>query len=477
MTTAANVLPFPIAAEGPVRLGAPPAALRLIREGEAPVVVPLKRDHTYRMGRSRANDLHFDDDRVSRHHGLLYVSEETCGWMYRDLGSSNGSEVALRGSAEALAIVRPSQPMRVHAGEVLRLGTARCSVELLDAAEADAALGSTAHGPVSRAALELDASIAVASRHTLPLVLVGPSGAGKTFAAHEVHRRSARKGPFVSVNCGRLPSGASELASELLGHVSGAFTDAKAAREGRLFYADGGTLFLDEVDSLSPEAQRFLLDVLEQSGDFAQLGAAPGAGRARPDFRLISASKRALQHTGLRFDLCQRLTEGDVIVVPGLEARREDIPTLVRGFLAELSARVEVELKADALEALVQAPWPGQVRELRATVRTVVERLLARYSGPSGEDSPVVRNLVVRAQDVRDYLAQRREVFGAQESTPFLGDARLPTTTVVPRIRPEDISKADVVRALEACGGNKTRAAKSLGIVVNTLKKRLRESD
>jgi DNA-binding NtrC family response regulator len=233
------------------------------------------------------------------------------------------------------------------------------------------------------------------------------------------------------------------------------------------------------VDSLAPEAQRFLLDVLEQSGDFAQLGAAPGAGRARPDFRLISASKRALQLTGLRFDLCQRLTEGDVIVVPGLEARRDDIPTLVRGFLAELSARVEVELKADALEALVQAPWPGQVRELRATVRTVVERLLARYSGPSGEDSPVVRNLVVRAQDVRDYLAQRREVFGAQEPapTPFLGDARLPTTAVVPRIRPEDISRADVLRALEANGGNTPRAAKSLGIVVNTLKKRLRESD
>jgi transcriptional regulator with GAF, ATPase, and Fis domain len=193
-----------------------------------------------------------------------------------------------------------------------------------------------------------------------------------------IHRMSLRKDmPFIKVNCGALPKELIE--DEFFGHEKGAFTSAVQARKGRFELADGGTIFLDEIGELPIELQPKLLRVL-QAGEFERVG---GQKTIRVNVRIIAATNRDLQSEvskgKFRSDLFYRL---DVfpITIPSLRQRKEDIPVLIRSFVADCSQKYGKTLdhisKAD-MQRLIDYPWPGNIRELK----NVIERAAITSNG------------------------------------------------------------------------------------------------
>jgi DNA-binding NtrC family response regulator len=208
------------------------------------------------------------------------------------------------------------------------------------------------------------------------VLITGESGVGKEIVARLLHARSRRaQAEFVTLNCAGVPE--SLLESELFGHVRGSFTGAYRDRTGLLELAGGGTLFMDEVGEMSLRMQALLLRFLE-TGEIQRVGA---DGRHRStDVRLITATNRNLieqiRANAFREDLYYRLNVIH-IVIPPLRDRREDVPLLVRHYLARFAEdhnRPLPELLPEAMEALTLYDWPGNVRELR----NVVERLVIR---------------------------------------------------------------------------------------------------
>jgi two-component system response regulator HydG len=304
------------------------------------------------------------------------------------------------------------------------------------------ALGALIGGSASmREAFELVTRVADSS---LPVVIVGETGVGKTLLAHALHAESERaSAPFVSVNCAALPEPL--LESELFGHVRGAFTGANAARAGLFVEADGGTLFLDEIGDMRPALQAKLLHALE-SGKIRPVG----ASREREiDVRIVAATHRDLRQlvsTGVfRADLLYRL-EGVVIEIPPLRQRREDIPLLAQHFLEQTRARhpkATVErFSSAAARALLEYGWPGNVRELEHAVGRAVLLGKTREIEPSDLPSSV---LSLRGSDARDF-----------------GD------TIVP-VR--ELQRRYAAWALERLGGRKMLTCEKLGIDAKTLSK------
>ncbi|WP_225413815.1 sigma-54-dependent Fis family transcriptional regulator [Stigmatella hybrida] len=460
-----------------------PKALRVQREGVPDLIIPLYPDRSYVFGRAPESTVVFAHDAVSRQHGRLAFREDH-RWVYRDLNSRNQSflgeaEVPFPGDErEFFQLMSASQDWVVEAGNVILLGNGRSRILLLAEVPEGLIAGPRPGQEGSAAAARLERSINICTRHLLPVFILGKSGTGKTFIAREIHSRSRLDGNFVNLNCGRLPQDASMLHSELLGHVKGAFTGAAFARVGKFYVANGGTLFLDEVEFLPPAAQDFLIDVLEGSGSLAPLGAVPDSREPPPRFRLISASKTPLQQTGLRPDLAQRLAAGDVIVLPTLEERRDDIPNLVEDFLHRLKTEQQYDARftSDTIAYLQQVDWPGQIRELEATVKAVVAREVAARS----IDGMGASRLVITLEAVKAYLLQRRIGFGASAAAPPLASgmpaASGPEVPAPPvRKRPGDLTEADIRSMLEKHQGNKTRAAQELGIALNTLKDRMKK--
>lgn len=203
-------------------------------------------------------------------------------------------------------------------------------------------------------------------------LLTGESGTGKELVARAIHKRSNRRNRrFVSINCGALPEGL--LESELFGFERGAFTGAIDSTPGKFELADGGTLFLDEVGEMSPKTQVEFLRVLQEQ-EFRRVG---GDKLIRVDVRIIAATNKDLLqevHAGrFRQDLYYRLAVVP-IHLPSLRERREDIPLLVDAFLnefAESSGKPAKRVSREAMEALSNYRWPGNIRELR----NVIERL------------------------------------------------------------------------------------------------------
>jgi two-component system nitrogen regulation response regulator GlnG len=201
-----------------------------------------------------------------------------------------------------------------------------------------------------------------------PVLVTGESGTGKELLARALHDLGPRPGgPFVAVNCGALPRELAE--SELFGHERGAFTGAAMRRRGWFEEASGGTLVLDEIGELPIDLQPKLLRVLE-TGRIRRVG---GAGEASISVRVVAMTLRNLaqeaQRGQFRPDLYYRLA-GFELVLPPLRRRRGDIPLLVRHFLREIEREVGPrELDPAALAALVDAEWPGNLRELRNVVR------------------------------------------------------------------------------------------------------------
>ncbi|MFL5346040.1 MAG: sigma-54-dependent Fis family transcriptional regulator [Hyalangium sp.] len=460
-----------------------PKALRVQREGVPDLIVPLYPDRSYVFGRAPESTVVFGHDAVSRQHGRLSFREDH-RWVYRDLNSRNHSfmgeaEFPFPGDErEYFQVMSASQDWVVEAGNVLILGNGKSRILLLAEVPDGLVAGPRPRQTGSVAAAQLDRSIQICARHQLPVFILGKSGTGKTFIAREIHSRSKLDGNFVVLNCGRLPQDASMLHSELLGHVKGAFTGAAFARVGKFYVANGGTLFLDEVEFLPPAAQDFLIDILEGTGSLAPLGAGPDSREPPPRFRLISASKTPLQQTGLRPDLAQRLATGDVIVLPTLEERREDIPNLVEQFLHRLKTEQQYDagFTSDALAYLQQADWPGQIRELETTVKAVVAREVAARA----IDGVGAQRMMITLEAVKAYLSQRKLGFGAAPEAPAASAqaSNLQAGTgSVPAVqkRPSALTEPELRAALDRHQGNKTRAAQELGIALNTLKDRMKK--
>lgn len=224
------------------------------------------------------------------------------------------------------------------------------------------------------------------------VLVTGENGVGKELVARRIHELSSRAdGPMIEVNCAAIPSELIE--SELFGHEKGSFTSAIKQRIGKFEQANGGTLFLDEIGDMSHDAQAKMLRAL-QEGKITRVG---GDKEIKVDVRVIAATNKDLlkevEEKKFRLDLYHRLSV-ILIHVPSLNDRRDDVPMLVEHFLKEISEEYKQpskEIEADALEALKQYNWTGNIRELR----NVVERLMI-LSGKS-----------ITRKDVQTYIVQK----------------------------------------------------------------------
>lgn len=302
------------------------------------------------------------------------------------------------------------------------------------------------HAPAMKQCLQLVGQVATTE---LPVLLEGETGAGKGVLAAHLHGLSARAtAPFLTLNCGALPP--SLLESELFGFEKGAFSGANARKPGLLELANGGTLFLDEINSTTFDAQTRLLQFI-QDKQLMRLG---GVKPIRVDVRLALASNRPLKDevaTGrFRQDLYFRVNVFP-IPVPPLRARREDIPALAEYFLARHARALNPAIHGiapEALERLQVYDWPGNVRELEG----VIQRALVLAGGE-----------VIRP---RDLPADMRPVAATRGATPWPVDATL-----------EEVESAWIRHVLARCGGNRTQAARQLGIDPSTLWRKLKEPE
>ena len=280
------------------------------------------------------------------------------------------------------------------------------------------------------------------------VLILGPSGTGKELVARAVHNLSPRaKKPFVAINCGGMSEGTIE--SELFGHVKGAFTGAVADREGKFEYANGGTLLLDEVGEMPLPTQIKLLRVLEERA-VTRLG----DNRTRPvDVRVLAATNADLvqkvKDGSFRQDLYFRL-KVVTIDLPALRERRSDIKLLIDHFLKHFTKAHGKDVESidrDALVALVQYDWPGNVRELRNAVESMVVRakgnILTRADLPPEIWAPLPVD-----QDGWQFLAGRTW---------------------------QDVERNHIRVSLELCGGNRLKAAKSMGLSERTLYRKIKE--
>ncbi|HTV25037.1 MAG TPA: sigma-54 dependent transcriptional regulator [Polyangiaceae bacterium] len=288
----------------------------------------------------------------------------------------------------------------------------------------------------------------------------GESGTGKELVARALHRRSlVADRPFVKVDCTALSDLLME--SELFGHERGAFTGAVVRKRGRVELAHGGTLFLDEVAELSLPSQAKLLRLL-QDREFERVG---GTETIRVDLRVVAATHRGLEdmveRRTFRHDLFYRLNVVP-IWLPPLRARRQDIPDLALHFCQEAAIRnrkPDVQLDAAATEALAEYDWPGNVRQLQ----NLVERLVVLVEGDSIGRDDVRRAL----HDAAALESAATPIVTAREDD--VGSAGHLARVV------RDAERIALIRALKHTGGNRTAAARLLGLSRSTLYQKLSE--
>ncbi len=301
---------------------------------------------------------------------------------------------------------------------------------------------------------ELDRVLRAVAPKEVALSLIGESGTGKEVLARRIHDLSQRRsGPFVPINCAAIPEALFE--SELFGHEKGAFTGATSRALGKLEAANGGTLFLDEVGEMPLAMQAKLLRFLENH-KFMRVG---GTTKIKVDARLLCATLRPLEDEvkagRFRADLFYRI-QGVALAIPPLRERQADVAPLVRQFTAQLSARhgtVPPKYTREAMAALLRYSWPGNIRELR----NVVELVCIMREGKGAR--------------VRDLPATLRHELERALPRPL---HRQPESDVVTiRLdRPLDESVKSILEAALALeDGNRSRAARRLGVSLRTMQR------
>ena len=303
----------------------------------------------------------------------------------------------------------------------------------------------------STAMVKLLETVAQVAPSEATVLITGDSGTGKELIAGAIHFNSPRKdGPFVKVNCAAITE--TLLESELFGHEKGAFTGAHRLKEGRFRQADGGSLFLDEVSEMSLGMQVKLLRALQER-EITRVG---GEEVIKVDVRIIAATNKDLiqevESERFREDLYYRLNVV-TLNVPLLRERKEDIPLLAQHFLNTFAEKNRKQIKGftpQAMDQLLKYDWPGNVRELMNAVERAV--VLSRSEYLDEQDLPLV---------IKDALSD---------------EEKSPSRDAVPADLPlEDVEKATILKTLESTDGNKSEAARRLGITRKTLHKKLKK--
>lgn len=301
----------------------------------------------------------------------------------------------------------------------------------------------------SDAIAQLRGQIKLAAASDAAVLITGETGVGKNLIAREIHRRQGRREPYLTINCSAIPENLIE--SEYFGYEKGTFTGADTRREGIFELADGGTLVLDEIGDIPYHLQSKLLSVLEEK----QVRRIGSAHPIHVDVRIIALTNRdltqAIQEKLFREDLYYRLAVIH-IKVPALRQHIEDLPALARHFTANFCGG-EVDLSEEQLVRLSDYPWPGNVRELR--------------------------NIIERASLLRQGNGIRPAELLSAADPGSLGVICKPTPspTALDITPLENVIQQHIARALQACGGNKSQAAKHLGLSLSTLKRKLKSYD
>ena len=302
----------------------------------------------------------------------------------------------------------------------------------------------------SSAMISLLETVAHVAPSEATVMITGESGTGKELIAGVIHHNSPRKeGPFVKINCAAITE--TLLESELFGHEKGAFTGADRRKEGRFYQANQGSIFLDEVSEMPLTMQVKLLRVLQER-ELTRVG---GEKVIPVDVRVIAATNKDLvdlKNRGLfREDLYYRLNVVS-LEIPPLTERRDDIPLLARHFLEIFVDKNKKEIKGftpKAMDQLIRYDWPGNVRELMNAVERAV--VLSRTDYLDGQDfsilQPLLQQSVLSPSD-----------FDNKDNRPL-----------------EEVEKAAILRMLESVAGNKSEAARRLGITRKTLHKKLKK--
>ena len=302
------------------------------------------------------------------------------------------------------------------------------------------------HSPAMKKLFE---TMALVAPSEATVIIVGESGTGKELIANAIHQNSPRKDrPFIKVNCAALPE--TLLESELFGHEKGAFTGAIARKQGRFQLAHKSSIFLDEIAEMAPATQAKILRVLQER-EFEPVGSTQ---TIKVDTRVIAATNKNLEEEiregRFREDLYYRLNVVTVDVPP-LHLRREDIPILADFFLkpyAEKNRRLIKGFTPRATDLLMRYDWPGNVRELENIIERAV--IMARGEMITPLEFPIdLQNLDEELKDSRIDLTPGRSL--------------------------KEVEKVMILRTLEEAEGNRTHAARILGISRRTLQLKLKE--
>lgn len=388
------------------------------------------------IGKDPSLAIVLSDPAVSRKH--CEVKSTAAGVHLRDLDSRNGTKVD--GVVMESGLLFHGSTIRVGESEVYFLSDRE---EAPAGEEGPSSFGdAVGKSPAMRKVFALLEKLAATD---LSICLIGETGTGKDVLARALHKRSRRSAEdFVVFDAGAVA--ATLIESRLFGHNKGAFTGAISDQQGQFEAADGGTLFLDEIGELGLDLQPKLLRALEQR-TVVRLG---GTTEIPVDVRIIAATNRDLQtevaEGNFREDLFFRLGVA-VVRVPPLRDRREDIPLLCKTFAESLPRKVTF---SDAAMAVLQAQmWPGNVRELKNVLT------LAAAVAESDLLEP------------KDFLQ-----FGSQRNRePTLDGFPLAGRTL------DSIERNAIKQTLQDCKGNKTHAAKALGIASSTLYEKLKKYD
>jgi DNA-binding NtrC family response regulator len=376
------------------------------------------------IGKGPTADILISDPTVSKRHAE--IRRTPSGVQLIDLGSRNGTKV--NGIAVHGALL--------DTGVTVTVGRSKLRFECdtpLKAANQPTRFGEAmGRSPGMRQVFSLLERIAPTD---LTITILGETGTGKDVLARAVHKNSSRRnGPFVVFDCGAVAP--TLIESQLFGHQKGAFTGAVDTRAGAFEMANGGTLFLDEIGELALDLQPKLLRVLEQR----RLSRVGGEGDIGVDVRVIAATNRDLEREvqagRFREDLYFRLSTA-VVRLPPLRERQDDLVDLATHFAREQGG---VGVSQEAMNIICAYDWPGNVRELR----NVIAGAVAVVEGPE-----------LTAKDFVFFRKRRREP--TLEGLPLAGRSL------------ESIERTAIRQTLNECEGNKTQAAKALGIAPSTL--------